>query len=118
MKVLRLPLVLGLFLSLGCMCGDMDAFQKGINQGLEQSIAQVQLDAQKLPPGPESGRLDRMLERAKGDAKAGRLELMNGSVWLGEVQAAIGDGAITAEELAELDRSYKDKVPPLAAPPG
>jgi hypothetical protein len=103
---LRLPLALGLILSLGCMCGDMGAFQQGMDQALVENFVQLELRLQALPPTPQRKAVLELCSRGQADAAAGTLELVKSSVWLAEVDAAIADGDLSDDEVAALTQSY------------
>lgn len=103
---LRLPLALGLLLSLGCMCGDMGAFQQGMDQALVENLVQLELRLQKLPPSPHRRSVLELCTRGQADAAAGKLELVEVSVWMAEVDAAIADGDLDEAEATALTQSY------------
>ena len=103
---LRLPLVLGLFFSLGCMCGDMGAFQEGMDQALVENLVQLELRLQAMPATPQRKRVLELCSRGQADAAAGSLKLVDASVWMAEVDAAIADGDLSEAEATALAESY------------
>lgn len=114
----RLPLVLTLIFSLGCMCLDDSQFQKGMDQAMVENLDQLSAKVDQLERTPEHRRMLEMIARARGDAQEGRFPLVDGSIWLAEAEQAIADGVVSDEELKELDASYKGKVSaPAAGPP-
>lgn len=102
---------LGLFFSLGCMCGDfMEGFEQGKTEALTQSFAETIAKVDALPDQPTKAPLARLCEQGRRDAEAGTLALMDASVWLGHVEAAIQDGTVTEDELRDLGEKY-DAMP-------
>lgn len=104
---MKLVAVLGLFLALGCMCGDMDAFQEGMDQALVENFQQLEGRVQALPASPQRKTVLELCSRGQADAATGKLELVPASTWLAEVDAAIGDGDLTEDEAKALAASYE-----------
>ncbi len=107
----RLLAVSGLILTLGLACGGFSedfqqGFEQGKNEALAKSFSDVHDELLKLPHSPPRKRMLELIERGQADAEAGKLDLVDASVFVGEVEAAIGDGELTMEEVGELETRY------------
>ncbi len=108
---LRLVGVLSLFFALGCMCGDFqEGFEVGKNQALTQSFVDSQAKLLELPNSPPRKRMLELTERGQVDAAAGKLDLVEASVFVGELEAAISDGEVTMEEADAMTTKYNAMV--------
>lgn len=111
----RLVAMAGLFLSLGLACGGFgddfrEGFQEGMNEALVDSFSELQDSVLQLPHSPPRKRLIQLIERGRADAEAGRLELVDASVFVAEAEAAVADGELTMEEVQALESRYESMV--------
>lgn len=115
----RLALVgtIGLLFTLGCMCGDaMEGFQEGSSEGLSSSFSDAKARVEALPAQPTKIPTLMMTVQGEKDAAAGSLPLIDASVWIGQLDAAIADQTITPEELGELQQTYQEMPGASALP--
>lgn len=108
MKRLRIVATLGLLAGFSLACADFqEGFQQGTNQALEQSFSETQGKLEALPHSPARKRALHVCELGKVAAAEGRIELVDGSVFVGELEAMISDGDITDEEADTIVQKYQ-----------
>lgn len=107
----RLLPVLALMLASSLACAEFQkGFDQGASEGMVENFQKAEGKLQALPPSPARKRLLALCGRGKTDAAAGKFDLVEGSVFLGELDAAISDGSVTDEEAASFEQKYQQML--------
>ena len=109
---MRIRLIVAVGMVLALACGGSTAFQQGVDQALVQNLTEAEAKLQGMEPGPNRKAVLELCTRAQAEASAGKLELVQTSVWLGELEVTMQDGEISDEEVASLTASYEKMVQP------
>lgn len=109
MKRIRITVVLGLLAGLSLACADFqEGFEQGTSQALTDGFAEATTKLQALPSSKAQKRLLRVCELGSDKAAAGEIELVDGSVFLGELDAVLADGQVTDEEADTIVAKYEE----------
>ena len=109
MKRMRVTAVLGLIAGLGLACADFqEGFEKGKSESMVEGFTEAGNKLQGMPASRAQKRLLRVCSLATDKAAAGELELIAGSVFMGELEAVIADGEVTDDEADTIVAKYEE----------